>query len=92
MSQDGRDDDVSQPDDPLPSPQSLSRTSRQRVVPLEYLIHPERESELIPFAPKEKSLYSFLLHFPIFSAVGAKLSVMDEAELSLLPAMAKWGF
>jgi len=86
MLQDGRDDDV------ISSSQSPFGTSGQHVVPLEHFIHPKRQSELTPFAPKEKLLYSFLIHFPVFVVVGARPSRLDRKELSELPAMVKWGF
>ena len=90
--EDGRDVDVLSRQEALSSSQFISGTSGKRIVPLEHLIHPERQSELAPFTPKEKPLYSFLVHFPIFSARGARLSVVDRAELVSIPAMAKWGF
>jgi len=72
------------------SSQSTSGTSSLAMVPPKNFIHPERQSEGTPVATKGKPLYSFLLHFPVFSALSAKLSVADRRELSLLPAMAKW--
>ena len=59
--------------------------------PVSDLLHPVRKSDLTPFAPKEKPLYSFLLHFPIFSAVGATLASVDKALILSLPVMRKWG-
>ena len=89
----GRDDVILPREEILSSSQSSAfGTSNQRVVPLEHLIHPERQSERARFASKERPLYSFLIHFPIFRAFGAKLSIVDRAELFSLPAMEKWGF
>ena len=84
MFQDGRDDDGDVP----PAFQSDLRQPG----PLAHLIYPVRKSDLTPFAPKEKPLYSFLIHFPIFRAFDAELSTIDREDLFSLPVMQKWGF
>ena len=88
--EDGRDADESG-NVPLRS-QSTLRTPTQPA-PLAHLLHPVRQTETY-LTRKDEPLYSFLVHFPVFSALGAKLSVVERAELFSdgNPAMAKWGF
>ena len=80
--EDGRDEDF-----PATSPSDIHQAALSPC-----LLHPVRKSELPSFERKEKPLYSFLIHFPVYRALGAVLSVTDRTDLFSLPVMAKWGF